>query len=303
MRFMIANGMVLASARRLRSLKRITSNNFGVTAGLLPTVQFRFSARGSRNGVHMGQSSCVAWVYLKQSIGIDAILRAYAAFLLVAVAGCSALPVIVPDMAPRPSGPVQLDGSHGPLSAQQSKAILARLKSRGEDTSIFDRHLAVEEAIVGTPLVVGNKVVLLQDGPATFRAMLTAIRGARDHIHMETYIIEDDEVGRKFADALIEKQAQGVQVTLIYDSVGTLSVPKAFFKHLTDNGVKVLEFNPDQSADGQEGLGSQPARPPQAPDHRRPDRVSRRHQHQQRLFGGIFQLQLEAAPRWQPAMA
>jgi cardiolipin synthase len=61
---------------------------------------------------------------------------------------------------------------------------------------------------------------------------------------METYIIEDDEVGRRFAAALVAKQAQGVDVRLIYDSVGAASTPPAFFKHLTDNGVAVLEFNP-----------------------------------------------------------
>jgi cardiolipin synthase len=61
---------------------------------------------------------------------------------------------------------------------------------------------------------------------------------------MESYIFEDDEVGQKFADALITKQSQGVQVTLIYDSVGSSSSPPAFFKRLTDSGVQVLEFNP-----------------------------------------------------------
>src|SRR6202158_5756771 len=74
--------------------------------------------------------------------------------------------------------------------------------------------------------------------------MFDAIRNAKDHINMETYIIEDDEVGKKFADALIKKQSQGVQVSFIYDSVGGSNAPKEFFKHLTDNGVKVLEFNP-----------------------------------------------------------
>lgn len=164
--------------------------------------------------------------------------------LLAALAGCSSLPTIVPDMARRPAQPVQLEGARGPLTAQQSKAILDRLKSRGEATSIFDRHLALEEAIVGSPLMVGNKVVLLEDGPATFQAKITAIRNAKNHINMETYIIEDDEVGKRFADALIEKQAQGVPVNFIYDSVGAINVPKAFFKRLTDSGIKVLEFNP-----------------------------------------------------------
>jgi cardiolipin synthase len=147
-------------------------------------------------------------------------------------------------MASRPAQRVQLEGGRGPLTSQQSKAILNRLKSGGVETGIFDRHLALEQGISGSPLVVDNKVVLLQDGPATFQLMFTAIRNAKDHINMETYIIEDDEVGNRFADALIKKQAQGVQVNFIYDSVGALNAPKAFFKRLTDSGIKVLEFNP-----------------------------------------------------------
>ena len=166
------------------------------------------------------------------------------ALCLAFAAGCSTLPTIVADTGTHQRGAVQLDGARGALSAQQSKAILAGLASRGEETHIFDRHLALEEGIVGSPLVVGNKVVLLQDGPATYQAMFAAIRAARDHIHMETYIIEDDEVGQKFADALIAKQAAGVEVILIYDSIGGSGAPPAFFKRLTNGGVKVLEFNP-----------------------------------------------------------
>ncbi|MDP2242072.1 MAG: cardiolipin synthase [Burkholderiales bacterium] len=179
-----------------------------------------------------------------QSDGRAKIAGWLAAVCLAALAGCGSLPTIVPDMGMRPARPVQLDGAHGPLSARQSKAILDRLKSRGKETDIFDRHLALEEAIAGSPLVVGNKVILLQDGPATFQAMFTAIRNAKDHINMETYIIEDDEVGNRFADALIEKQAQGVQVNLIYDSVGSINAPREFFKRLTDGGIRILEFNP-----------------------------------------------------------
>jgi len=167
-----------------------------------------------------------------------------AVLVLASTVGCSSLPVIQPDLA-QPSGePVQLAGAHGPLSAAQSKAILERLKSSKQDTGIFDRHLAIEEAIVGSPLTVGNDVTLLQDGPATYRAMYAAIEAARDHINMETYLLEDDEVGQRFAQALIDKQAQGVQVNLIRDSVGTLGTPSAFFKRLSDAGIQIVEFNP-----------------------------------------------------------
>ena len=142
-------------------------------------------------------------------IELRQVSRALAALALCAAASCGTLPTVVPGMG-QPVRAVRLEGTRGPLSAQESKAILARLESRGAETGIFDRHLALEEGVAGSPLTIGNRVVLLQDGPATYSAMFAAIAGARDHIHMETYIIEDDEVGRKFSAALIARQAQGV---------------------------------------------------------------------------------------------
>ena len=89
-----------------------------------------------------------------------------------------------------------------------------------------------------------HKVELLIDGPTTYDAMFAAIENAKDNINMETYIFEDDEVGQHFADLLIAKQRNGVQVNLIYDSVGTFYTPKEFFTPLKESGVNVLEFNP-----------------------------------------------------------
>ncbi len=168
------------------------------------------------------------------------------AFILIAALGlsCSSLPTFVPDLAHTARRPVPLTGAQGPLSAARSQAILQRLQKGGQPTDIFSRHLALEEAIVGSPLTTGNAVHLLQDGPATYGAMLAAIASARDHINMETYILDDDAVGRQFAQALMDKQAQGVQVNLLRDSAGTFGTPVAFFQRLSDAGVKVLEFNP-----------------------------------------------------------
>lgn len=161
------------------------------------------------------------------------------------LAGCSSLPRIHPDMTLKTEKQIQLEGKQGPLSVAKSKEILEKIgkKSEGE-TNIFDKHLAVEESITGTPLVLGNKVDLLIDGEATYAAMFQAIREAKDHINMETFIIDDDDTGKAFADALIERQLNGVQVNLIYDSFGALNTPRAFFDRLTENGVSVLEFNP-----------------------------------------------------------
>lgn len=163
---------------------------------------------------------------------------------LLCLTGCSTLPTIAPDPGP-PTGPaVQLEGARGSLSGAKSKAILDGLEKQSKNTDIFDRHLALEEAIAGSPLTTGNQVLLLQDGPATYAAMLAAIKAARDNINMETYILDDDEVGQRFAQALIDKQQQGVQVNLIHDSAGTFGTPAAFFQKMIDSGINVLEFNP-----------------------------------------------------------
>lgn len=165
--------------------------------------------------------------------------------LAIVTSSCSSVPIMVPDMAMKSSRPVQINNAHGALSPKQSKAILAKLKKDGGDSNIFDRHLAVESELVDSPLVIGNKVELLVDGPTTYSSMFEAIENAKDSINMETFIFEnDEEVGKKFAEVLINKQRSGVQVNLMYDSVGSLTTPKDFFKTLKDAGINVLEFNP-----------------------------------------------------------
>jgi cardiolipin synthase len=166
------------------------------------------------------------------------------ACLLLGLAACASYPQL--ERRPKADpGAVQMESARGPLSRQRTAAIIERLKGTSGDTpDILDQHIAVEQEVVGRPLTTGNRVRLLEDGPATYQAMFEAINAARDHINLETYIFEDDEVGRKFADALLARQAAGVQVHLIYDSVGSIKTPREFFERLRQGGVRVLEFNP-----------------------------------------------------------
>ena len=138
----------------------------------------------------------------------------------------------------------EIVGSHGELPPQASKAILKNLGKQAGATDILQRNITLVEAVSGSPLVAGNKVTLLIDGPATYDSMFQAILQAHDHINFETYILEDDEVGRRFADLLLKKQGEGVQVNLVYDSAGSMNTPASFFKPLKEGGVQVLEFNP-----------------------------------------------------------
>lgn len=166
------------------------------------------------------------------------------ALCLLAAAGCATLPDTQILLERHTAQAARFENARGALSAQKSAAILAELKRKSGDIDILEKQIALEQAIVGSPLILGNKVTLLQDGPATYSAMIAAIRKARDHINLESYIIEDDEIGRQFADLLLEQQGRGVQVNVIYDSVGGFDTPKAFFARLKEGGIEVLEFNP-----------------------------------------------------------
>jgi len=168
-------------------------------------------------------------------------------FCLFTLAGCASLPRfegVYQRLDVEKEEPPKIIGPRGQLSPKMSAAVMERLKKHTGPTDILDRHIALIESIGGSPLVAGNKVTLLIDGPATYEAMFKAIQNAKDHINLETYIFADDEIGQLFSDLLLQRQAEGVQVNLIYDSVGCLNTPSAFFQRLRDGGIQTLEFNP-----------------------------------------------------------
>lgn len=163
---------------------------------------------------------------------------------LLMLAGCASLPeaktLDTPD-----AHMVQFDNAHGELPEKKGQVILKQLQQEVGNLDILQKHLALEQAInPESPLVLGNKLTLLQDGPSTYKAMFAAIRNAHDTINLETYIFEAGEIGDEFKALLLEKQAHGVQVNLIYDSVGCLGTPKEFFQSMADNGIQIVEFNP-----------------------------------------------------------
>jgi cardiolipin synthase len=173
-----------------------------------------------------------------------AAVRAAGLMSLVLAAACATVPPIDRYLLETEPTPVELKGAHGVLSHAQSAKILADLKARSPDTAIFDRHVAIEQTLAGTPLSVGNRATLLEDGPATYAAMLAAIRAARSSIHLEMYIFEGSEIGQEFGDALAARCKAGVKVRVIYDSVGSIDTPKEFFEGLKRSGVEVAEYNP-----------------------------------------------------------
>jgi cardiolipin synthase len=114
-------------------------------------------------------------------------------------------------------------------------------------------HRGEIERTLGAPLVGGNEADLLIDGPATHRAMFDAIERARNHVHLQTYILEAEGPGERLAALLERKRAQGVTVRVLYDSVGSIGTPKAYFDRLREAGIEVCEFNPVNPAKAPRG--------------------------------------------------
>lgn len=89
-----------------------------------------------------------------------------------------------------------------------------------------------------------NEVSIFTDGYGFVSTLLYNIGQAQDHIHLDTYIIEDDPLGNLVADALIDKARQGVEVRLLYDDVGCWRVKDRFFNRMKAAGIQVYAFMP-----------------------------------------------------------
>ncbi len=97
---------------------------------------------------------------------------------------------------------------------------------------------------VAEHFIGGNVVTLLRDGAEAFPAMLEAIAGARRQVLLEMYWFDSDRAGRRFAEALASAAQRGVEVGVIYDSVGSFGANSEMFTDLEASGVQVLEYNP-----------------------------------------------------------
>jgi cardiolipin synthase len=160
--------------------------------------------------------------------------------LCCAVAACRSLPEVEPE-APAEATPT-ITTPKGTLAPQQAAALAAkRWSAAGTDLKAL---AAIEEQATGVPLIAGNRVTLLFDGPATMREMMAAARAATNSINLQTYIFDQDQIGLEFADLLIEKQHQGVAVNVMVDAVGALATPTAFFDRMRAAGIRVVVFNP-----------------------------------------------------------
>jgi len=124
----------------------------------------------------------------------------------------------------------------------------ARLHPNRESAALSSVSALANQAFsraAGASLISGNSIRLLRDARENYPAWLAAIGAAQRHIHFESYIFHDDATGRMFADALVAKAKQAVQVRLIYDWLGGLgTASRRFWQRLRAAGVDVRCYNP-----------------------------------------------------------
>lgn len=90
----------------------------------------------------------------------------------------------------------------------------------------------------------GNRVELFTFGAEALRSMHEAIEGSRERIHLETYLLNPDRVGKRFLRALEARARAGVAVRLLYDAVGSRWLGEPDVAPLRRAGGEVVAFNP-----------------------------------------------------------
>lgn len=87
-----------------------------------------------------------------------------------------------------------------------------------------------------------NEVKIYIDGQQKFYELFNDIQNAKHHIHMEYYIIKNDNLGNDLLNLLIKKAEEGIEVRLMFDSIGGRHIPKETIDRLKHSGVKVAIF-------------------------------------------------------------
>jgi len=123
------------------------------------------------------------------------------------------------------------------------KVLQAALDKYKDDAAVLELVDSVRRYSTA-PLTTGNRVDVLIDGPQTYSAIEAALRAAHRDIHIETFIFGAGDVGQRFADLLAQKRKEGVEVRVVYDSLGSRETPRKFFDELRAQNVDVREFRP-----------------------------------------------------------
>ncbi len=118
------------------------------------------------------------------------------------------------------------------------------LDKEGED--IKERVINLLLRIGSFPYTTNNDVEIYKNGPEKFSRLIEDMEMARDHIHLEYFIIKDSYIAREIQEILIRKAREGVEVRILYDDVACwrFKIHRDFLNQLKSAGVKCAAFLP-----------------------------------------------------------
>ncbi|MDY0404476.1 cardiolipin synthase [Virgibacillus sp. 179-BFC.A HS] len=105
---------------------------------------------------------------------------------------------------------------------------------------LYYLHLRNDDAV----FTQDNKVKIFTDGREKFRSLIDDLKAAKDHIHLQYYIIRHDQLGQEIAGVLVEKAKQGVEVRVLYDDMGSRMLRPKYIRTLRKYGIRVEAFFP-----------------------------------------------------------
>lgn len=85
---------------------------------------------------------------------------------------------------------------------------------------------------------------VLTNGEETFAAIFAELEKAEHHIHLEYYIVRDDDIGQRLKQILMGKAKKGVHVRFLYDAVGSWQLSKTYIQEMREAGVDIIPFSP-----------------------------------------------------------
>lgn len=166
---------------------------------------------------------------------------------LTTLSACSAEPRLQIDPEARQDTdkpPILTDVGRRVASPEEYQAILEENTDDKEIRAMLDQLLKVSQDITHDGLITGNAARLLVDGPGTFKAMFEDIDRAQHSIHIETFILEEDEIGQRLAKHLIASRQRGVTVRVLIDALGSLDLSEEYIERLRNQGIEIRKFHP-----------------------------------------------------------
>ena len=133
-----------------------------------------------------------------------------------------------------------------------SKRKYSKLKRRPLDemetpmeVEVPDKHenlLRLLKNMDYNPVLGGNDVKFFTRGEDKFDQLFVDIENATDHIHIEYYVLDGDELGEKLQKTLIKKAKEGVEIRIIYDSFGSRKLKKDYIENFRMAGIEIEPF-------------------------------------------------------------